>query len=101
LFRLDNLLRKKGNSEPREKEEHFVELPPENHVKKEEHFVELPSEVCVLKVIGFLREIGSEVSADRVLEAITAEIFNERVSLERLEVLGDAFLKLQLVDTFS
>ncbi|PWA74613.1 dicer-like 4 [Artemisia annua] len=111
LFRLDNLLRKKGNSEPREKEEHFVELPPE---------------ICVLKVIGFSREIGStlsllpsivhrlesflvaielrnrlcasfpegsQVSADRVLEALTTERCNERFSLERLEVLGDAFLK--------
>lgn len=111
LFRLDNLLRKRGSAEPREKEEHFVELPPE---------------ICVLKVIGFSRDIGSslsllpsvmhrlesylvaielrhrlsasfsegsEVSVDRVLEALTTEKCNERFSLERLEVLGDAFLK--------
>ncbi|XP_024979353.1 dicer-like protein 4 isoform X2 [Cynara cardunculus var. scolymus] len=111
LFRLDNLLRKRGSAEPREKEEHFVELPPE---------------ICVLKVIGFSRDIGSslsllpsvmhrlesnlvaielrrrlsasfsegsEVSAQRVLEALTTERCNERFSLERLEVLGDAFLK--------
>ncbi|KAJ0861345.1 putative ribonuclease III [Helianthus annuus] len=111
LFRLDNLLRKRGSGEPREKEEHFVELPPE---------------ICVLKIIGFSRDIGStlsllpsivhrlesflvaielrhrlcasfsqgsEVSADRILEALTTERCNERFSLERLEVLGDAFLK--------
>ncbi|XP_071686095.1 dicer-like protein 4 isoform X2 [Rutidosis leptorrhynchoides] len=111
LFRLDNLLRKRGSSEPREKEEHFVELPPE---------------MCVLKIIGFSKEIGSalsllpsvihrlesflvaielrhrlsasfsegsEVSVDRILEALTTERCNERFSLERLEVLGDAFLK--------
>ncbi|KAK9060685.1 hypothetical protein SSX86_021391 [Deinandra increscens subsp. villosa] len=111
LFRLGNLLRKKGSGEPREKEEHFVELPPE---------------ICVLKVIGFSRDIGStlsllpsimhrlenflvaielrqklcasfpqgsEVSADRILEALTTERCNEWFSLERLEVLGDAFLK--------
>ncbi|KAL8242948.1 hypothetical protein R6Q59_013250 [Mikania micrantha] len=114
LFRLDNLLRKKGSgdgTEPREKEEHFVELPPE---------------ICVLKVMGFSKEIGStlsllpsimhrlesflvaielrqklcdsfsqgsQVSAERILEALTTERCNERFSLERLEVLGDAFLK--------
>ncbi|XP_076937243.1 dicer-like protein 4 [Bidens hawaiensis] len=111
LFRLDNLLRKSGSGEQREKEEHFVELPPE---------------ICVLKIIGFSRDIGStlsllpsiihrlesflvaielrqrlcasfpqgsEVTADRILEALTTERCNERFSLERLEVLGDAFLK--------
>ncbi|KAI3524344.1 hypothetical protein L1887_02997 [Cichorium endivia] len=111
LFRLDNLLRKRGSSEPREKEEHFVEIPPE---------------LCVVKILGFSRDIGSslsllpsivhrlesflvaielrhrlsasfsegsQVSAGRVLEAITTERCNERFSLERLEVLGDAFLK--------
>nr|XP_043623396.1 dicer-like protein 4 isoform X2 [Erigeron canadensis] len=111
LFRLDNLLRKRGNAEPREKEEHFVELPPE---------------ICVLKIVGFSRDIGStlsllpsvvhrlestlvaielrhrlsasfsegsKVSAERILEALTTERCNERFSLERLEVLGDAFLK--------
>ncbi|KAK1414006.1 hypothetical protein QVD17_29743 [Tagetes erecta] len=111
LFRLDNLLRKRGSGEPREKEEHFVELPPE---------------ICVLKIIGFSRDIGStlsllpsimhrlesflvaielrqrlcasfpqgsEVSAYRILEALTTERCNELFSLERLEILGDAFLK--------
>ncbi|XP_063950515.1 dicer-like protein 4 isoform X1 [Daucus carota subsp. sativus] len=111
LFCLENLLRKKGNLESREKEEHFVELPPE---------------ICELKIIGFSKDIGSslsllpsvmhrlesllvafelkdllsvsfpegaEVSASRVLEALTTEKCNEHFSLERLEVLGDAFLK--------
>ncbi|XP_017241588.1 dicer-like protein 4 isoform X3 [Daucus carota subsp. sativus] len=111
LFSLENLLRKKGNLEPREKEEHFVELPPE---------------ICELKIIGFSKDVGSslsllpsvmhrlesllvavelkhllsvsfpegaEVSASRVLEALTTEKCNEHFSLERLEVLGDAFLK--------
>ncbi|KAK2993669.1 hypothetical protein RJ640_009484 [Escallonia rubra] len=111
LFHLDNLLRKKGHSESREKEEHFVELPPE---------------ICQLKITGFSKDIGSslsllpsimqrlesllvaielkhklstsfpegsEVTASRVLEALTTEKCNEHFSLERLEVLGDAFLK--------
>ncbi|KZV28379.1 dicer-like protein 4 [Dorcoceras hygrometricum] len=112
LFVLDNLLRKKKTSEEwREKEEHFIELPPE---------------ICQLKIIGFSRDIGSslsllpsimcrlesflvaielkeklfssfpeaaEVTADRILEALTTERCGERFSLERLEVLGDAFLK--------
>ncbi|GMP35538.1 hypothetical protein CsSME_00007933 [Camellia sinensis var. sinensis] len=111
LFCLDNLLRKGGNSESREKEEHFSDLPPE---------------LCQLKIIGFSKDIGSslsllpsimhrlesflvaielkdrlsasfpegaEVTAYRVLEALTTEKCNEKFSLERLEVLGDAFLK--------
>lgn len=111
VFLLENLLRKKGHSESREKEEHFIELPPE---------------VCQLKIIGFSKDIGSslsllpsimhrlesllvaielkeklsasfpeglKLSVDRVLEALTTEKCNEKFSLERLEVLGDAFLK--------
>ncbi|KAA8522907.1 hypothetical protein F0562_009330 [Nyssa sinensis] len=111
LFCLDNLLRKKGHSESREKEEHFIELPPE---------------ICQLKIIGFSKDIGSslsllpsimhrlesllvaielkhrlsaafpegaQVTAYRVLEALTTEKCSELFSLERLEVLGDAFLK--------
>ncbi|KAM7472961.1 hypothetical protein LguiA_011144 [Lonicera macranthoides] len=111
LFCSDNLLRKKGHFESREKEEHFIELPPE---------------ICQLKIIGFSKDIGSSLSllpsimhrlenllvaiqlkhklstsfpegakvgASRVLEALTTEKCNERFSLERLEVLGDAFLK--------
>ncbi|PIN16599.1 Ribonuclease [Handroanthus impetiginosus] len=112
LFVLDNLLRKKKHSEEwREKEEHFIELPPE---------------ICQLKIIGFSKDIGSslsllpsimhrlesflvaielkdklvasfpegaEVTANRILEALTTERCFEHFSLERLEVLGDAFLK--------
>ncbi|XP_060171899.1 dicer-like protein 4 isoform X2 [Lycium barbarum] len=111
LFCLDNLLRKKGNSELRDKEEHFIELPPE---------------ICQLKIVGFSKDIGSslsllpsmmhrlesllvaielkgclsasfpegkEVAIDHVLQALTTEKCNEAFSLERLEVLGDAFLK--------
>ncbi|XP_057968362.1 dicer-like protein 4 isoform X2 [Malania oleifera] len=113
LFCLRNLLhdRKKGNSESRELEECFFELPPE---------------LCQLKIIGFSKDIGSSLSllpsimhrlegllvavelkqrlsacfpeganvtAHRILEALTTERCNERISLERLEVLGDAFLK--------
>ncbi|MCL7029021.1 hypothetical protein MKW94_016083 [Papaver nudicaule] len=92
----------------------------------EEHFVELPAELCVLKVTGFTKEMGSsisllpslmqrlenllvaielkeifaasfpegsEITAHRVLEALTTEKCAERFSLERLEILGDAFLK--------
>lgn len=36
---------------------------------------------------------GTVVTAERVLEALTTEQCHERFSLERLEVLGDAFLK--------
>lgn len=111
LFVLDNLLRKGGSSEVRQKEEHFIELPPE---------------ICQLKILGFSRDIGSslsllpsilhrlesllvaielkdrlcsafpegaEVTTVRILEALTTEKCCERYSLERLEVLGDAFLK--------
>lgn len=111
LFCLENLLRKKGYTELRDKEEHFVELPPE---------------ICQLKIIGFSKDIGSslsllpsimhrlesllvaielkgclsasfpegrEVAIDHVLEALTTENCHESFSLERLEVLGDAFLK--------
>ncbi|XP_059637815.1 dicer-like protein 4 isoform X2 [Cornus florida] len=111
LFRLKNLLCKRGNPESREKEEHFLNLRPE---------------ICQLKIIGFSKDIGSslsllpsimhrlesllvavelkqvlsssfpegaEVTAYRVLEALTTEKCNEGFSYERLEVLGDVFLK--------
>ncbi|KAL0427693.1 UNVERIFIED_CONTAM: Dicer-like protein 4 [Sesamum latifolium] len=99
---------------------------PEEWRDKEEHFIELPPEICQLKVIGFSKDIGSslsllpsilhrlesflvaielkeklvasfpegaEVTAERILEALTTERCYEHFSLERLEVLGDAFLK--------
>nr|AIE15767.1 Dicer-like protein 4b [Salvia miltiorrhiza] len=112
LFLLKNLLRKKNQSgEWREKEEYFVDLPPE---------------LCELKIVGFSKDIGSslsllpsimhrlesflvavelkdklsasfpegaEVTTNRILEAITTEGCSENFSLERLEILGDAFLK--------
>ncbi|KAK4604657.1 hypothetical protein RGQ29_012930 [Quercus rubra] len=113
LFCLRNLLhnRKPEDSESRELEEYFTDLPPE---------------LCQLKIIGFSKDIGSsisllpsimhrlenllvaielkkkfsaafpegaEITCDRVLEALTTEKCQERFSLERLEVLGDAFLK--------
>ncbi|XP_058067534.1 endoribonuclease Dicer homolog 4-like isoform X3 [Magnolia sinica] len=113
LFSLSNLLHNglQANTEVREKQEHFVELPPE---------------LCSLKIIGFSKDIGSSLSllpsimhrlenllvaielknmlstsfpegskitANHVLEALTTEKCLERFSLERLEVLGDAFLK--------
>ncbi|XP_010932228.2 endoribonuclease Dicer homolog 4 isoform X2 [Elaeis guineensis] len=91
-----------------------------------EHFVELPAELCLLKIVGFSKDIGSslsllpslmhrlenllvaielkevllasfpeasEVRANCILEALTTEKCLERLSLERFEVLGDAFLK--------
>ncbi|XP_051131155.1 dicer-like protein 4 isoform X2 [Andrographis paniculata] len=112
LFVLANLLRKKkASGEWREKQEHFVELPPE---------------ICQLKIVGFSKDIGSsisllpsimhrlegflvaaelkaklipslpegaEVTTNRILEALTTERCSESFSLERLEMLGDAFLK--------
>ncbi|KAF5945922.1 hypothetical protein HYC85_016150 [Camellia sinensis] len=134
LFCLDNLLRKGGNSDfyftifGVSLWSLFLEWKSVNAEsrEKEEHFVELPPEICQLKIVGFSKEIGSslsllpsiihrlesllvaielrdrlsasfpegtEVTAYRVLEALTTEKCNERFSLERLEVLGDAFLK--------
>lgn len=113
LFSLHNLLhdRLQESTGARELEEHFVELPPE---------------MCLLKVFGFSKDIGStlsllpslmhrlenllvaielkdllsssfpegsEITAECILEALTAERCLERISLERFEVLGDSFLK--------
>ncbi|CAA6661652.1 unnamed protein product [Spirodela intermedia] len=86
---------------------------------QKEHFIELPPELCCLKIIGFSKDIGSSLSLlpsfmhrleslllaaqlkdvfsssfpEGVLEALTTEKCLEGFSLERLEVLGDAFLK--------
>ncbi|PPS05772.1 hypothetical protein GOBAR_AA14871 [Gossypium barbadense] len=97
LFKLHNLLhnRKPEDSESNELEEYFIDLPPE---------------LCQLKIIGFSKEIGSSLSLlpsimhrlenllvaielKHVLEALTTEKCQERFSLERLESLGDSFLK--------
>ncbi|XP_012844161.1 PREDICTED: dicer-like protein 4 isoform X2 [Erythranthe guttata] len=112
LFVLDNLLRKKKHSEEwREKKEHFIELPPEICQLKVSGFSkEIGSSLSLLPSIlhrleNFLVAIelkdklvaafpeGAEVTADRILEALTTERCCEHFSLERLEVLGDAFLK--------
>ncbi|KAF5182541.1 Dicer-like protein, partial [Thalictrum thalictroides] len=113
LFSLHNLLhnRVQGNTVTRELEEHFVELPPEICSLKIVGFSKdigsslslLPSLMHRLENLLVAIELksvfsdsfveGSEVTAHRVLEAITTEKCMERFSLERLEVLGDAFLK--------
>ncbi|XP_043699597.1 endoribonuclease Dicer homolog 4-like isoform X2 [Telopea speciosissima] len=113
LFLLHNLLhnRMQEGTVVRKKEEHFVELPPELCQLKIIGFSKdigsslslLPSIMHRLEnllVAIELKEMlsasfpeGSEVNSSRVLEALTTEKCMERFSLERLEVLGDAFLK--------
>ncbi|GMH30664.1 hypothetical protein Nepgr_032507 [Nepenthes gracilis] len=113
LFYVRNLLhdRRGENSEPRVLEEHFFELPPELCSLKILGFSkDIGSSISLLpsimhrlenllvaielrtKLSGSFPE-GAEVTAEHVLEALTTEKCNERFSLERLEVLGDAFLK--------
>ncbi|GAB4832726.1 endoribonuclease Dicer [Ancistrocladus abbreviatus] len=113
LFCLRNLLhdRKRCTSESCELEEHFFELPPELCQLKILGFSkEIGSSISLLPSImhrlqNFLVAIelrnrlsdafseGAVVTVERVLEAVTTEKCMERFSLERLEVLGDAFLK--------
>ncbi|GAB2300240.1 endoribonuclease Dicer, variant 2 [Dionaea muscipula] len=113
LFYLHNLLRnrKQGNPESHALEEHFFELPPEVCQLKILGFTkEIGSSVSLLPSIMHRLENllvaielrnrladsfpeGAEVTSERVLEALTTEKCIERFSLERLEVLGDAFLK--------
>ncbi|KAL9684569.1 hypothetical protein QQ045_022010 [Rhodiola kirilowii] len=113
LFCLHNLLcdRGKGSKEPRELEEHFFEIPPELCKLKIMGFSKemgsslslLPSVMHRLESVLVAAELkqvlsssfaeGSEVTVPRLLEALTTEKCLERISLERLEVLGDAFLK--------
>ncbi|XP_043720331.1 endoribonuclease Dicer homolog 4-like isoform X1 [Telopea speciosissima] len=113
LFLLHNLLhnRKQENTVVHEKKEHFVELPPEICQMKIIGFSKdigssvslLPSIMHRLENLLVAIELkdmlsdsfpeGSKVTASRVLEALTTEKCSERFSLERLEVLGDAFLK--------
>ncbi|KAH9603173.1 hypothetical protein KSS87_008418 [Heliosperma pusillum] len=113
LFCLHNLLldRKKGNIALHELEEHFFELPPELCELKVIGFSKdigsslslLPSIMHRLENLLVAIELkdmlsrsfveGGLVTAERVLEALTTEKCHERFSLERLEVLGDAFLK--------
>ncbi|KAL9242481.1 hypothetical protein vseg_016474 [Gypsophila vaccaria] len=113
LFCLHNLLhdRKKGKSASQELEEHFFELPPELCQLKIIGFSKdigsslslLPSVMHRLENLLVAIELkdmlsgsfaeGGLATAEHVLEALTTEKCHERFSLERLEVLGDAFLK--------
>ncbi|KAJ9688889.1 hypothetical protein PVL29_014506 [Vitis rotundifolia] len=113
LFSLRNLLhnRKHGITESHELEEHFMDIPPELcHLKIIGFSKDIGSSVSLLPSIMHRLENllvaielknmlsasfpeGAEITAHRVLEALTTEKCLERFSLERLEVLGDAFLK--------
>ncbi|KAL9399688.1 hypothetical protein Peur_008649 [Populus x canadensis] len=113
LFCLRNLLcnRKKEDSELQELDEHFVDLAPELCELKIIGFSKdigssislLPSVMHRLENLLVAIELkcilsasfseGDKVTAHRVLEALTTEKCQERLSLERLETLGDAFLK--------
>ncbi|TXG60793.1 hypothetical protein EZV62_012156 [Acer yangbiense] len=113
VFRLHNLLhnRKHEDSESHELDEYFCDLPPEICQLKIIGFSKdigsslslLPSIMHRLENLLVAIELkhvlsasfpeGAEVTADRVLEALTTEKCQERFSLERLEILGDAFLK--------
>ncbi|CAK7338282.1 unnamed protein product [Dovyalis caffra] len=113
LFCLRNLLcnRKKEDSELQELDEHFVDLAPELCELKIIGFSKdfgssislLPSIMHRLENLLVAIELkcilsasfseGAKVTADRVLEALTTEKCQERLSLERFETLGDAFLK--------
>ncbi|OQU81937.1 hypothetical protein SORBI_3006G142775 [Sorghum bicolor] len=115
LFCLRNLLHNRQlestESEGRELMEHFVELPPELCSLKITGFSKdmgsslslLPSLMCRLENLLVAIELknvmssyfpeASQISASGILEALTTERCLERISLERLEVLGDAFLK--------
>ncbi|KAK5830167.1 dicer-like protein 4 isoform X1 [Gossypium arboreum] len=113
LFKLHNLLhnRKPEDSESNELEEYFIDLPPELCQLKIIGFSKeigsslslLPSIMHRLENLLVAIELkhvfsasfaeGAEVTALRVLEALTTEKCQERFSLERLESLGDSFLK--------
>ncbi|KAK7265138.1 hypothetical protein RJT34_32754 [Clitoria ternatea] len=113
LFNLHNLLhnRKQERTEPQELEEYLIDLPPELCELKIIGFSkDIGSSISLLPSI--MHRLGNllvaielkhmlsssfpeaaEISALRFLEALTSEKCQERISLERLEVLGDAFLK--------
>ncbi|KAI4379355.1 hypothetical protein MLD38_005667 [Melastoma candidum] len=116
LFSLHNLLhkRKQEDSGARELEEYFIDLPPELCQLKILGFSKdigsslslLPSIihrlVNLLVAVQLKEEFsmsfpeGKEVTAETLLKALTTEKCQERFSLERLEVLGDAFLKFSV-----
>lgn len=113
LFCLHNLLhnRRQEDSETQELDEYFIDMPAELCELKIIGFSKdigssvslLPSIMHRLENLLVAIELksllsasfseGAEVSAFRVLEALTTEKCQERLSLERLEILGDAFLK--------
>ncbi|RDY03580.1 Dicer-like protein 4, partial [Mucuna pruriens] len=120
LSNLHNLLhnRKQEDAEPHELEEYLIYLPPELCELKVIGFSkDIGSSISLLPSImhrlgNFLVAIelkhvlsssfpeASEISAHRVLEALTTEKCQECFSLERLEVLGDAFLKFAVARHF-
>ncbi|XP_065848969.1 dicer-like protein 4 isoform X2 [Euphorbia lathyris] len=113
LFHMRNLLhdRRKENIVTEELDEYFIDLPPELCELKIIGFSKdigssislLPSVMHRLENLLVAIELkstlsvsfpeGVEVTAYGVLEALTTERCQERLSLERLEILGDAFLK--------
>ncbi|KAK7329981.1 hypothetical protein VNO77_24164 [Canavalia gladiata] len=120
LFNLHNLLhnRKHEDTESHELEEYLIYLPPEVCELKIIGFSkDIGSSISLLPSI--MHRLGNllvaielkhvlsssfpeaaEISALRVLEALTTEKCQERFSLERLEVLGDAFLKFVVARHF-
>ncbi|GAU11988.1 hypothetical protein TSUD_196120 [Trifolium subterraneum] len=121
LFNLHNLLhdRKTEDAEkPHELEEYLIYLPPELCELKIVGFSkEIGSSISLLPsimhrlgnllvAIELKHQLSSsfpeatEISAHRFLEALTTEKCQERFSLERLEVLGDAFLKFAVARHF-
>ncbi|KAK7388536.1 hypothetical protein VNO78_23354 [Psophocarpus tetragonolobus] len=120
LSNLHNLLhnRKCEDAEPQELDEYLIYLPPELCELKIIGFSKdigssislLPSIMHrlqnLLVAIDLKHMLSSsfpeahEISGLRVLEALTTEKCQERLSLERLEVLGDAFLKFAVARHF-
>ncbi|KAJ8768160.1 hypothetical protein K2173_021100 [Erythroxylum novogranatense] len=113
LFSLRNLLRNRRleDSESQELDEYFIELPLELCELKIMGFSKdigssislLPSIMHRLENLLVAIELkclltasfpeATAVTANRILEALTTEKCLERLSLERLETLGDSFLK--------
>lgn len=55
---------------------------------KEEHFIELPPEICQLKIIGFSKDIGSSLS---LLPSIMHRLESTLVAIELKEKLVASF----------
>ncbi|KAM7263172.1 hypothetical protein ACFE04_000855 [Oxalis oulophora] len=114
LFHLNNLLKNRRGEDAAESsklDEHLADLPPELLELKILGFSKdigsslslLPSFMHHLEGLLMAIELkqnlratfpgAAQVTAHRVLEALTTEKCLERFSLERLETLGDSFLK--------